>query len=300
MEPERVAGLSKEAFVARHLRENRPVVVTAAPGWQPLERWTPAALEALLGDELVQIYGSDFDLRRIARLGEYLGEDFLRPPTAGQEVPYVRWYSKFRDVEFLWADEALAQLAASWTPPDFLPTTDFVLPAAPSPRTLDARRDLFPARGLFISGAGARTALHVDPWGSDAVLCHLYGVKRWRMYAPDQRPLLCADGRFVDPDAPDLERFPRFAEAVPTFEFSIHPGEVVFVPHGWAHHVVTESPSISLTWNFVHAAAPHGFIDWSRTPVSEVDLGIARFFTGLATLEEMRAAAMVAGAAFGP
>jgi hypothetical protein len=51
----------------------------------------------------------------------------------------------------------------------------------------------------------------------------------------------------VDPDAPDHERFPLFANA--RLDLTRHEaGEMLFLPEGWFHHVrsLTNSVSINL------------------------------------------------------
>jgi hypothetical protein len=42
----------------------------------------------------------------------------------------------------------------------------------------------------------------------------------------------------VDPEAPDLERFPRAAEAMRhALTAELKPGDAIYIPHMWWHHV---------------------------------------------------------------
>jgi hypothetical protein len=97
---------------------------------------------------------------------------------------------------------------------------------------------------FFMGAPGAVSPIHRDL--AHNLAAHLFGAKRWRLYSPDQAELLypnpgpddgpSAQTCLVDPDAPDLQRFPRFAEARP-LELVVRAGEILLVPSGWFHHV---------------------------------------------------------------
>ncbi len=101
---------------------------------------------------------------------------------------------------------------------------------------------------IFIGPKGAVTPLHDDIWGTHAWLAQLVGKKRWFLYPPDQRELLY-DYK-VCPEEPDLSRFPLYRKARP-LEAVIGPGDIIFVPGGWPHYVVSLDPTISITHNFM-------------------------------------------------
>ena len=278
MSIERLHRVQPERFIADYMAQNRPVVVSdALDGWRLDEWWTPAYFLRYFADEKVQVYNSYFELRQVKKLGAYLTERFDSAEPR-ENPPYVRWYTRLRNVDFFWADAVFVALREHWARPYFLPADDYVLPFAPAPQTADPTTDHFPARGLFISERGARTGLHVDPWGSDAMLCQLYGRKTWRMYAPDQAALLQVGDDVADVDNLDASRFPRAGEARPAYEFVLEPGESVYVPHGWYHVVHSDTDCISLTWNFVHATNIAAFVEWLSRPHSPFDEEIVRFF----------------------
>lgn len=292
---ERVQGLSQEEFSKRYVEKNRPVIVTdALTDWKLAERWTPEYLAQKFGKKLVQVYADYFDLKTVCTLSKYLKDYFGKDtvPLQGKAVPYVRWYTKLRDVEFWWSDDVFAELAPNWGMPYFVPTTDYILPFAPAPKTVDPTVDYFPAKGLFISARGARTRLHIDPWASDAILCQLYGTKKWTAYSPDQVAYLKSGSEVVDPDNPDRQKFPDFDRAAPTYEFTLGPGETVFMPCGWYHHVVTETDSVSLTWSQVPGSGAEAFLGWLNQQNSEVDEGVVQFFLGSALGEDKSKAAI--------
>lgn len=290
--------LSVRRFLDEFVAANRPVVVTGAlESWDIANNWTPQALESRLGDRTVQVYNNYFDLQRLMPLRQFFVNHFGAPEGApADSLPYVRWYTKLRDVRFFWADEAFTQLRGCWQLPAFMPDVDYLLPYAPPERRADPVTDHFPAKGLFISPRGARTSLHVDPWGSCAVLCQLYGQKRWYFYAPDQAAYLQNAAGVVDVTRPDRAKFPDFDRARLTATCILAPGEAVYVPHGWFHQVESTSDSVSLTWNFVHATTAASMSAWLAGPVSDFDCSVLRFFFRLRPEDDVigRVSALVA------
>jgi hypothetical protein len=273
-----VDQLDSTRFLEDYVQPNTPVVVTGALSrWRLADVWTPEHLANRFGHEIVQVYNNYFDLSGLMSFKDYLSRYFGNASPRHRPVPYVRWYTKLRDVEFAWADDVFRALRDNWDRPSFLPETDYVLPFCPPPRRLNPAKDFFPAKALFVSGAGAKTTLHVDPWGSEAILCQLYGRKTWLMYSPAQASSLTSGKQLVDPDKPDTVKFPNFRNVRPTYEFTIAAGDTVFVPHGWFHHVKTDTDSISLTWNFVHETTRDALMTWLAGELSETDLDIVRF-----------------------
>jgi hypothetical protein len=252
MHIERKAEISEGDFIDGYLIGNKPLIVTnAIESWDLF--WPPTEWGRRFGEEYVQIYNDLFDLINVTKLGSFINE-FMCENKANRRSgaqPYVRWYTKMKDVDFVWADEVFRHLADRWSLPTFLPDSDYLLPYSDR-RRVSPVTDPFPAKGLFISGEGARTRLHRDPWVSDAVLCQLFGQKRVVFFSPAQEHLVVRNGVTVDIDAPDLDIFGDFAGVTPVAEDVLHAGEVLFIPRGWYHHVVSLTDSVSLTWNFVH------------------------------------------------
>jgi len=254
---ERVAGITRDAFVRDYLGANRPVIVTdAMHDWKALGAWSPTALRDRFGDMEVQIYDDLFFMVSKRPLRDYLDRYILgstQQPRPGGRVPYVRWYSK-QDAreEFPWSDDVLARLAPEWSTPYFMPTRDLVLPFAADGAEITPVHHRFPARGVFISAQGARTRLHTDPWASDAVLCQVFGDKRFLLFRPQDVPALKPEGQLIDiAFDPAADRFAQ-APVEPYADDLLAPGEMILIPANWGHAFYTTSASISITWNFVH------------------------------------------------
>lgn len=273
----RTADLSEATFVDQYLVANRPVILTdVATAWQAQAIWTPQFLLDRFGDQLVQVYDQLFSLIDLTDLSDYLERNFGK----GQDraIEYVRWYSQLSDVEVPWSDEIFDSLARDWEHPGFLPRSGFVLPFCQAPDSVSAPHDLFPYRGIFISPQGGRTRLHRDPLGSQAILWQVYGRKNVTFYPPYLDEVLRSGCEFVDPLNPDLKQFPRFPKAEPVFNGDLGPGEILFIPDGWFHDVVSITDSISVTWNFVHSLRIAPFIDVIAGESAEQDFDVAQFF----------------------
>jgi hypothetical protein len=100
-------------------------------------------------------------------------------------------------------------------------------------------------------GNSAMVAAHFDV--HDNVACVALGKRRFTLFPPDQvanlyvGPTLDAPGGVpistVDLAAPDLARFPRFAEALSAAqEATLAPGDAIFIPTPWWHAVESLDP----------------------------------------------------------
>jgi hypothetical protein len=274
----RVSAISSERFLSEYVSANQPVIVVdAMASWDGLGLWTPKWLASQHGDSEVQVYNSLFDLVDIVSLRRYIELNFGRDKSF-QSEDYVRWYCKFKDVDFVWADDFFRAVSPNWADLYFFPTRGFVLPGSRIEEAHSVVTDPFPYKGLFVSGRGARTRLHRDPFGSDAILCQFYGSKSVAFYPPEEASKLQDERGCVDPEAPDTRRFPRFADASLQYEDTLRPGEVLFVPGGWFHEVKSISDSISVTWNFVHAVRDAAFRAAMASAVSGNDHQVVDYF----------------------
>lgn len=115
-----------------------------------------------------------------------------------------------------------------------------------------------PAQARMWLGNAVTAATHYD--NMDGINCMVTGRKRFTFFPPDQLrnlyvgPLDLAPGgqptSLVRMSAPDLERFPRFAQALEAAEtVDVEPGDAIFIPNLWWHNVESLEP-VNLSINF--------------------------------------------------
>ena len=162
--------------------------------------------------------------------------------------------------------------------------------------------DNFPDVGrentLEVMGAGAKSwiwlgnavtaATHYDY--SDGINCIVTGRKRFTFFPPEQfsnlyiGPLDLSPGgqptSLVKVSAPDLERYPRFAQALAAAEtVDVEPGDAVFIPNLWWHNVEALEP-LNLSVNYwwfegtqggaePFSALAHGLLAITPLPASD-------------------------------
>lgn len=231
---DRRAGLSVREFNREYRSPGKPVVIVdAIDNWRARSTWTFDFFRSRYGSSTVLAYRYSGDKYKQKDAIEMSFRDYLDGVSSGDwnSFPYY-----IRDNWALLASHP--ELSADYRFPKYFFDWFTLLP--PFMRLRYPR--------IFIGPKGAVTPLHEDIWGTHAWLSQLVGRKRWILFSPDQRPLLynCQ----VDPERPDFSRFPRYREARPV-ECTLAPGETIFVPGGWAHHVVSLDPTISLTSNYM-------------------------------------------------
>lgn len=100
-------------------------------------------------------------------------------------------------------------------------------------------------------GNATRVATHYD--GSPNLACVVAGERRFLLFPPDQvsnlyvgpldRTMARQPASMVDPDAPDLDRHPRFAEAMRhAMVAELGPGDAIFMPALWWHNIQAGGP----------------------------------------------------------
>lgn len=119
-------------------------------------------------------------------------------------------------------------------------------------------------------GTAAQVAAHSDP--ADNLAYCAAGQRRFTMFAPEQAANLYL-GPFeptpagtpiamTDPLKPDYDRYPRFSAAMEAaLVADLEPGDAVYIPYGWFHHVEARSP-VSMLVNYWWREPQHGGSAW--------------------------------------
>lgn len=266
--------LGRDQFTKEFLAPGRPLLARdamAGSAWAP--PWSLSILARRFGQCRVPLYDTLFSLQGLSTFGGYVAQHTGEGVTG--VPPYLRWFARQSADRLPWADAAFEDLEGEWSVPSWLPVSDYILPATMT--AVDAARDPFPAKGLFVCGRGGRTRLHVDPWVSDACLCQMTGSKRLIMFPPEAQEMLGDAEGLIDLDAPDERRFPNWRDARPELDEVLQPGDAAFIPAGWLHTAVALEDSVSITWNFVHETASERFDSYLRG--GGADDPTVRYFT---------------------
>jgi hypothetical protein len=252
---ERVAAPTRAVFEERYVRPSRPVVLTSAvSGWPALKRWNPAYLREKIGALEVGFKSSASDIlpdywseagnihskRLKAPLSEYL--DLILAP---RKPDGLRYYLSGDEVKFVDEDgkvnPAMAPLAQDFTPPPYFD------------------RAVATDSGFWVSAGGITSALHYDGDGHHNLNVQVAGEKVVTLFSPWEArnvyPNLALQLRpfnfsQVSAIAPDLEAFPRYAQAE-RFEARLSPGDMLFIPSFWFHtlrHVGDLNLNVNFWW----------------------------------------------------
>ena len=118
-------------------------------------------------------------------------------------------------------------------------------------------------------GNAIRVAAHYDLMENIGIV--IAGRRRFTLFPPDQLPNLYMGPleltpagtpiSMVDPVAPDLARYPRFAEALRHAQVAkLEPGDAIYIPFHWWHAVDSLTP-VSMFLNYWWNPAPPGLGD---------------------------------------
>jgi LPS sulfotransferase NodH len=224
----------RATFCECYYAANRPVVLTGLmDNWPAMSRWTPDYLRSALGDEEVEIMAD--------RDGDPAYE-----ANAGRHRRQVR-FSDFVDMVYgggpsndyyLVANNKFFQRPGTQTLlKDFAPFEEYLNPA-----------QLQGSCFFWFGPAGTITPLHHDL--CNILIAQVGGRKRVRLVPSTQWEHIYTGASCVseiDVERPDFVRRPSFSHAT-VLDVTISPGEVLFIPVGWSHHVRALEPSISVSF----------------------------------------------------
>lgn len=128
--------------------------------------------------------------------------------------------------------------------PGFNDNNKIVIPRAKHPDAMEERVS------IWIGGTTTATC-HFD--ALDNIACCVAGKRRFTLFPPDQisnlypGPLEPTPGgqviSLVDFKNPDLQKFPRFNDALLTAQVAdLEPGDALYIPSMWWHHVESLKP----------------------------------------------------------
>jgi LPS sulfotransferase NodH len=244
---ERCAAPTRDVFRDRYYASNRPVILTGLmSGWPAITRWTPEYLKSAAGDQAVEVMtGRDgdpgYELNGHAHRREMRFADYVDLVHSGRVT----------NDYYLVANNGFFGRPGTQSLAGDCPAFPPYLQPAP-----DGQHRFF-----WYGPGGTVTPLHRDT--CNIMIAQVAGRKRYRLIpAAQSRCVYNTAGVFSDVDAadPDLAKYPDFRDATIT-EFVLQPGEVLFMPVGWWHHV--EALDVSMSVTFTSFVFPNHF-SWER------------------------------------
>lgn len=233
---------------------------------------TPAVMRGLVGHWPAVAAGQQGDDAMIAYLDQC---GTTQPVTALAAAPFEHgrffYNADLTGLNFIKAKGDLRQFLQDMVQengkdaPHAMSVQSEVLRIVSPPFAQANRLDLLPDIDARIwLGNRVRTAPHYDM--SENVACNVAGRRRFILFPPDQIANLYlgpmeltpagTPTSLVDPMNPDMDRFPRFAEAWSHAQtVTLEPGDALYIPYGWWHAVDsldTFNILVNYWWNNPH------------------------------------------------
>ena len=234
LDVDRRTGVGQKEFLDRYYSQNTPVLMTdSCDQWPALSLWNPAYLAGKVGSVEVEVMaGRESDPDYEINANEHR---FMMP--FDEFVAKIEGASRSNDTYLVANNKLLATEAALPLWDDFTLDERYLVP--------DPQRN---QAFLWFGPAGTVTPLHHD------VINVLFNqVDGWKHFI--LIPSLAVHRVYnnlavysaVDPLKPDPEQYPLFAGAQ-QIHLDVGPGETLFIPAGWWHHVEATDASISISF----------------------------------------------------
>ena len=232
---ERRRNLSGAEFRSRYLQSRRPVIIEGGmEDWPARRLWSKQYLVAVVGAE-----------RQVEVMAERESDPNFEIKCDSHRTQMA--FATFADMAF---SDRVSNNAYMVANNQFLTSSPGLrlLQDVPAMAELLDPDELLGRVFFWFGPGGTITPLHYDVL--DIILCQVKGHKRMRLFAPEQKPhLYNSVGVFseVNVDRPDFVRYPLYRHAVPD-EIVLAPGEMIFLPEGHWHQVVSLESSISVSF----------------------------------------------------
>src|SRR4051812_3904301 len=229
----RVSPLGQAEFTRRHVETAAPVIVTGGADSLDPGSWTPERLVTRMGDRPVDVSISATRTFGYQHAGSAFGRQTMSVRDAAAAIHAAGADGGVYLMQQAVTDPLIAH-GGPLRPPEVIGDQ----PAAPH---------------LWFGSAGNVTPLHYD--GVSNYFAQLYGRKRFILIDPvyfeDVYPYPI-DAEYshvsaVDAERPDADTHPRFLD-VPRWQAELGPGDLLYLPAFWWHHV--RSLDVSVSVNF--------------------------------------------------
>lgn len=227
---ERRKNVSLAEFRRIYLKPGVPVVLQgAARAWPCVQKWTPDYLSEHFGHMPVTLI--DAAPQNMSNINYQPEQATLKDVIEQMESAPLKMYSRFNQLLYHFP-ELVLDFDKSWLLKH---------------RNRVASGQTFQ---VFIGGNTSKTHLHAA--SEHNLFTQVYGRKHWILYPPAYdcvlRPPVNRTPYFhsaFDPDHPDFETYPEM-QYLDRYECTLEPGDILFNPPSWWHHVTNLSGSIGV------------------------------------------------------
>jgi ribosomal protein L16 Arg81 hydroxylase len=254
LDVDRCTGLTQKEFLDRYYSQNTPVLMTdVCDRWPAQTLWDADYLVGKLGSTEVEVMaGRESDPDYEVNANQHR---FQMP--FDEYVAKIRTESRSNDTYLVANNKLLAAEAALPLWGDF-DLDERIL--APDPKRTHAF--------LWFGPAGTVTPLHHD--SVNVLFNQIDGWKHFILVPSLEIHRVynnLAVYSAVDPLKPDLDQYPLFADAQ-QIHLDVGPGQTLFIPAGWWHHVEATEQSISISFtNFAFS----NDIEWRILDKNKLD-----------------------------
>ncbi|XP_018366263.1 PREDICTED: lysine-specific demethylase 8 isoform X1 [Trachymyrmex cornetzi] len=232
---------SMQTFYNKIFMPKLPTVLTDCMNhWKALTLWkNPNYLNKIAGSRTVPIevgsrYTEEDWTQHLVNFSEFLQKHII---ATNSEVGYLAQHQLF---------EQIPELKEDFEVPEYCCFSDNEENNAESSEV-----DI----NAWFGPANTVSPLHFDP--KNNLLSQVFGYKRVILYSPTETnnlypydTKLLNNTAQVDPVRPDYDKWPNFRKAS-GMTFYLKPGEMLYIPPKWWHHVTALTPSFSISfwWN---------------------------------------------------
>jgi ribosomal protein L16 Arg81 hydroxylase len=222
-------------FLEEYYVPNRPVVITGTVDrWDAMWKWTSEYLVKVCGNQIIEVMADrESDVQY-----EINSERHRQKIRFADYVDMVSAADESNDVYLVANNHFLDEPEARILRDDLAPLPDFL-----DLNAMDSRVH------FWYGPQGTVTPLHHDTM--NIFLAQIRGRKLVTLVPPSATPLVYNEVSVyssVNMEDPDTQAHPLFQSA-PQSSVILSPGEALFVPVGWWHHVRALDESISVSFN---------------------------------------------------